>query len=88
MWHKSITGLLAGIIFMFFIPPAISLITPQSTAIMIVLGIVVFIPASAGIMTYCYAANSNKQTWIRAFQFILPSCLLYLSTYLIFGLPQ
>ena len=88
MWHKTFAGLLSGLIFFLFIPAALSLIFPAFIALMITLTIVVFIPFWAGIMTYCYAAHSAKDTWSRALKFTLPSMFFYLAAYLTIGLPQ
>jgi|GEM_PF-2567791 len=87
MWHKTFAGLFSGLIFLLFVPTALSLFAPTFTALMITLSIVLLIPAWAGIMTHCYAAQSNKQAWFRAVKYSLPSGLLYFCAYLIMGFP-
>jgi len=88
MWHKSFAGLLSGLLFFLFVPPAFSLIFPQFTAVIMTLGILIFMPAWAGIMTYCYAAHSSKQAWFRAANFVIPSIAFYLLIFLSIGLPE
>lgn len=87
MWHKTFAGFLSGLTFFLFIPTAISLFVHAGTAWMMTLTILLMIPAWAGIMTYCYAASTSKQAWLRAMKFSIPSGLLYLSAYLTVGFP-
>lgn len=88
MWHKTFAGSLSGLLFLLFVPAGVSLIFPAITALMITISIVVFLPAWAGIMTYCFASHSTKQAWLRATKFALPSLLFYFITYISFGFPQ
>ena len=88
MWHKTFAGLLSGLTLLLFIPTAFSLIFYNNIGLMITLSVVFFIPLWAGVMTYCYAAQSAKDTWLRALKFALPSVLFYLVAYLTIGLPQ
>ena len=88
MWHKTFAGLLSGLIFFLFVPTALSLVFPERVALMIMLTVILFIPLWAGVMTYCYAAHSAKDTWLRALKFAIPSTLFYLVAYLMMGLPQ
>lgn len=88
MWHRTFAGLLSGLVFFLFIPTALSLFFPKLTALMIMLTVLLFIPLWAGVMTYCYAAKSAKDTWLRALKFAVPSTLLYLTAYLTMGLAQ
>jgi len=88
MWHKTFAGLISGLLFLLFIPTAFSLFFPAFIAFMIMIAIVVFIPVWAGIMTYCYAATSAKQAWLRATTFSIISGLFYFIAYFTVGLPQ
>jgi len=88
MWHKTFAGLLSGLVFFLLIPITFSLIIPSSTALMVTFTIVIFLPVWAGIMTYCYAAQSAKQAWLRGIKLALPSALFYFSAYITMGFPQ
>ena len=88
MWHKTISGLLSGLIFLLFIPTGLSLLFPTAIAFLITLTILLFIPIWAGIMTYCYAASNAKQSWLRAFTFSLSGIVFYSCAYFTLGLPQ
>lgn len=88
MWHQTFAGLISGLLFLLLIPTAFSLFFPTFTAFMIMMAIVVFIPTWAGIMTYCYAATSVKQAWLRALTFSLISGLFYFCAYFTVGVPQ
>lgn len=88
MWHKTFAGLISGLLFFLFVPPAFSLIFPDLTPVMMALGILIFMPGWVGIMTYCYAAHSTKQAWLRAIKFVVPSLTFYALIFLMIGFPQ
>lgn len=81
MWHKTLAGLICGLSVLLLVPTGISLLFPAYTAVMISLAILVFTPAWAGIMVYCYAASSHKQAWQRGSVFLISSLLFFTAAY-------
>lgn len=77
MWHKTFAGLLSGLIVMILIPSSISLLLPAHIGTILAIGLVLALSAWAGVMTWCYAADSNKQAWARAAKAAIPTIFIF-----------
>ncbi|MBQ4850319.1 hypothetical protein [Pseudoalteromonas sp. MMG012] len=77
MWHKTFAGLISGLIFMVLVPSSLSLLMPSQVGLILALGLIFALSSWAGVMTWCYAANTNKQAWGRAAKAALPVILIF-----------
>ena len=87
MWQKTLAGFFCGMLTMTLIPSAIVLISETLTSLMVAVVITIGISAWAGVMTYCYAANTTKQAWQRGALVLAPSLAIYLLALIIRGIP-
>ncbi|MDP4982946.1 MULTISPECIES: hypothetical protein [Pseudoalteromonas] len=88
MWHKTFAGFLSGIIVMILIPSIISLWFPAHINLFLAISLVVSLTAWAGVMTWCYGAETNKQAWLRAAKLALPTLLIFVVTFFIAAGPS
>ncbi|NNG42485.1 hypothetical protein HJP15_06045 [Pseudoalteromonas sp. NEC-BIFX-2020_002] len=82
MWHKTFAGMLSGLIVMILVPSIISLIFPQLVGLILALGLVFALSAWAGVMTWCYGANTNKQAWLRAAKAAILTIIIFIGVFL------
>lgn len=86
MWQKSFAGFFCGMLTMTLIPSAIVQMSAALTSLMVAMVITLGIFAWAGVMTYCYAANTTKQAWQRGALVLAPSLAIYLLALIIRGI--
>ncbi|TMO59413.1 hypothetical protein [Pseudoalteromonas aurantia] len=81
MWHKTFAGLLSGLIVMVLVPSSISLLLPNYIGVVLALGLIFALSTWAGVMTWCYAADSSKQAWLRAAKVSVPSIIIFIGIF-------
>ena len=87
MWNKTFAGLLCGIVFVIFAPSGIALMLKQHLSLVLGLTVLFGLTGWAGIMTWCYGAQSGKQAWLRGAYCALPSIAIYAFAFFVFGAP-
>ena len=81
MWHKTFAGFLSGIVVMIFIPSILSFWFVPHINIILATSLIFALVAWAGVMTWCYGANSTKQAWQRAGILAVPTLITFVITF-------
>jgi hypothetical protein len=81
MWHKTFAGFLSGTIVMILVPSILSLWLVTHINMVLAISLVLALSAWAGVMTWCYGADSAKQAWKRAGLLAIPTIIIFVITF-------
>lgn len=88
MWNKSFAGFICGLLVLVLTPSSIALFFKHLAPMVLAFTTVLGISAWAGVMTWCYAADSGKQAWQRGLSFSLPLAVVYAIAFFSQGVVQ
>ena len=87
MWHKTFAGFLSGVVVMILVPSILSLWLVAHINVILATSLVLALAAWAGVMTWCYGAESGKQAWQRAGMLAIPTIIIFVITFFIAAGP-
>ena len=76
MLHKTLLGLVLGLLISASFALNFNLILPLKVDTNLLIGLLLSFPIWAGVQVWCYASPSAKHAWLKLLKVLLPSVLL------------